>query len=441
MKLRSTLLLSSMILGSALLNMGTTHAEPQLLDSVAAIVDNQVILQSTLDERIAIIAARATTSKMALPDAQTLKSQVLEHLIVEQLQVQSAHRYGVTIEDAELNAAVDNMRRENNLTDAQFEAQLVQEGLSLKALKERLERDLIIQNIQRGLVSQRISVSELEIDNFLKSAEAKFWLSPEYHLGHILVSVSQSANEQEIATAKNKADDLYAQLQKGAVFAELAIANSDGPSALKGGDIGFRKTGDLPSLFADIVPTLAVGEVSKPSRSGAGFHLIKLYEKRGEESQVIQQTHARHILLKPSAILSDAEAQKKLLALRQQVIDGADFAELAKQNSEDIGSMLAGGDLGWANPGQFVPAFETAMAETSIGNISMPFRSQFGWHILQVQERRAEDMTEAVIRNKARNIITNRRFEDELQLWQRELRDEAFVEIKNDHITKDEIKK
>ncbi len=430
MKLRSTLLLGTVFLGTALLTMRAAQAEPQLLDSVAAIVDNQVILQSTLEERIAIIAARATSSKMALPDEQTLKTQVLEHLIVEQLQVQSAQRYGVAIEDAELNATVDNMRRENNLSEAQFEAQLAQEGLTLKALKERIERDLIIQNIQRGLVSQRISVSELEIDNFLKSAEAKFWLSPEYHLGHILISVSQSANEQEIEAAKNKAEALYQQLQKGAVFAELAIANSDGPNALKGGDIGFRKTGDLPSLFADIAPTLAVGEVSKPSRSGAGFHLIKLYEKRGEQAQVIQQTHARHILLKPSAILSDAEAQKKLLVLRQQILDGADFAELAKQNSEDIGSMLSGGDLGWANPGQFVPAFEAAMAETKIGDISMPFRSQFGWHILQVQERRDEDMTEAVIRNKARNIITNRRFEDELQLWQRELRDEAFVEIK-----------
>ena len=426
MKKRIHTLMSSLLLSTALAN-----AEPVLLDGIAAVVDKQIILQSTLDERIEIITARARSSQMALPDNATLKTQVLDHLITEQLQVQSAKRYGVTIEEAQISATLHSMMRENHLTESQFIAQLALEGLTIDTLKERIERDMLIQNIQRGLVSQRISVSELEIDNFLKSAEAQFWLSPEYHLGHILIPLPQAASEAETLAAKAKAETLFNQLNKGAVFGELAIAHSKGPNALRGGDLGFRKTSDLPSLFAEIAPTLAVGQTSAPARSAAGFHLIKLYEKRGEASQVIKQTHARHILLKPSAILTDEEAEKKLNSLRNQILKGADFAELAKKNSEDIGSMLAGGDLGWASPGQFVPEFEKAMAETAIGKISQPFRSQFGWHILQVIEQRDEDMTDAVIRNKARNILTNRRFEDELQVWLRELRDDAFVEIKS----------
>lgn len=408
----------------------TTFAEPQLLDAVVAIVDDQIVLQSTLNERLGTIEARAKASNMALPDMETLKSQVLEHLIVEQLQLQTARRYGVDVDDAEVNAAISNMAKENRMSEAQFTAQLAMEGLTLNQLKERIGRDLLIQNIQRGLVAQRISVSDLEIDNFLKSAEAQFWLSPEYHLGHILIPLPQSGSDSDTQAAKAKAELLYQQLEQGAVFAEVAIAHSKGPNALNGGDLGFRKTGDLPSLFAEIAPTLAIGQVSNPARSAAGFHLIKLYEKRGEEEQVIKQSKVRHILVKPSAILTDAEAEEKLKGLRQQIIEGADFAVLAKEHSEDIGSMLSGGDLGWSNPGQFVPEFEKTMGETPVGEISQPFRSQFGWHILQVQEQRDEDMTEAVIRNKARNILTNRRFEDELQVWMRELRDDAFVEIK-----------
>lgn len=418
------------LLGAISLHSATVTAEPELLDSVAAIVDNQIILQSTLEERIAMIAARAQGNQMALPDPDTLREQVLEHLITEQLQVQMARRYGVSVDDAQVNQVIGNMIRENGLTEAQFTAQLAMEGMSIQTLKERIRRDLLIQNIQRGLVAQRITVSDLEIDNFLKSAEAQFWLSPEYHLGHILVALPQSPSDEDIEAAKSKATALYEQASKGAVFAELAIAHSKGPNALKGGDLGFRKTSDLPSLFADIAPKLGVGDVSQPARSAAGFHILKLYEKRGEQSQVIKQSRARHILVKPSAILTDEEAEKKLAGIRKQIIEGADFAALAKEHSEDIGSMLQGGDLGWSSPGQFVPEFEKAMATTPIGEVSEPFRSQFGWHILQVQEQRDEDMTEAVIRNKARNILTNRRFEDELQIWLRELRDEAFVDIK-----------
>ena len=427
--LLSPLLASSLLtslLGAAL----PAAAEPELLDSVAAIVDEQIVLESSLRERIYDITKRVQASKTALPEASILRQQVLDHLILETLQVQTAERYGVETDDEQVNATIEKMMHDNRMSEAQFTAQLAMEGLTINQLKERLGRDLLIQNIQRGLVAQRITVSDLEIDNFLKSAEAQFWLSPEYRLGHILIQIPQAASESEIKAAKNKAEALHQQLQKGAVFAELAIAHSKGPNALKGGDLGFRKTSDLPTLFAEVVPKIEVGSVSEPVRSAAGFHLIKLYEKKGEQNQVIQQSKARHILIKPSAILTDEQAKQKLIDIRQKILDGTDFAKMAKEHSEDIGSMLAGGDLGWSSPGQFVPEFEKTLSESDIGEISAPFRSEFGWHILQLLERRDEDVTDAMIRNRARNIITGRRFEDELQVWLRELRDDAFVEIK-----------
>ncbi len=408
-------------------------AKVEQLDRVVAIVNKGVILQSELNERVQDIAARAAASGMSLPPVEVLESQVLEHLITERLQLETAGRYDIRISDEQVNAAISNMRQANNLTEEQFYAQLQQDGISRQALREKVRDDIAIQQVQRGVVQQRIHISEQEIDNFLSSSDGKFWISPEYHLGHILVSLPQAPSDEDLANAEEKAQQLYSQLQQGAVFADLAIAESDGPAALSGGDLGWRRSNELPSLFAEIAPTLERDDVSKPQRSNAGFHILKLYDIRGEqEAEVITQNRSRHILIKPSAILSNEEARAKLEDIRQQILDGADFAKMAKEHSEDIGSALQGGDLGWANPGQFVPEFEQRTQNLPIGEISEPFLSQFGWHILQVQERREEDMTDAVIRHKARNMLMSRRFEDELQIWQRELRDEAFVVIKLD---------
>jgi peptidyl-prolyl cis-trans isomerase SurA len=407
------------------------QAQVQLLDRVVAVVNKGVVLQSELDERIASITARAEGSGMSLPPKDVLEKQVLEHLIVEQLQLETARRYGIRVSDEQINAAIRTMQQNNNMTEEQFFAQLAQEGVSLEQLREQIRKDLMLQQVQRGVLQQRIHISEQEVDNFLNSSDGKFWNSPEYHLGHILVSLPQAPSAEELAQAEQEVQSIYKQLKDGAVFAEVAMAESDGPSALKGGDLGWRKTNELPSLFADVAPTLKPGDVSEPQRSNAGFHILKLYEKRGgQQQEVVTQNRSRHILLKPSAILTDEQAKAKLEKIRQQIIDGADFAALAKEHSEDIGSALQGGDLGWANPGQFVPEFEQRTQNLPVGEISEPFRSQFGWHILQVQDRREQDMTDELIRMKARNMLMSRRFEDELQLWQRELRDEAYVDIK-----------
>lgn len=404
--------------------------EPQSLDKVIAVVDKDVVLQSELDERMAQVAARARAGNMSLPEPEVLQEQVIDHLVSEKLQLQVARRVGFTVSDEQVNRAMAQIVTNNNLSPEQFQQQLIADGVSLAEFRDSLRRDITLQQIQQGMVQQRIQVSPLEIDNFLSSADARFWMGGEYHVGHILVALPQSPTATDVEHARQKAEVLAAKIRNGASFAEVAIAESNGPAALTGGDLGWRKTSELPSLFADIVPKLAIGAVSEPARSGAGYHLLTVYGKRGDSQQMQTQTKARHILLKPSAILTNEEAEAKLKRIRQQILDGADFAELAKEHSEDIGSMLSGGELGWSSPGMFVPAFEETLGKTAVGEISAPFRSRFGWHILQVMERRDEDITDAVLRDKAARVLTSRRFEDELQIWLRELRDDAFVEVK-----------
>lgn len=289
---------------------------------------------------------------------------------------------------------------------------------------------MLVRQVQQGSVNRRIQVTESEIENFLNSTEGKFWTSPEYQLGHILIAVPSGSSEAEIAELEAKAKALREEALSGADFRRLAVANSSGQNALEGGDLGWRKVAQLPTLFADNVVDLKVGDVTEPFRSGAGFHLIKLHDQRGGGEVLIEQTKARHILIKTNEVVNDTEAFDKLIELREQILAGADFAELAKEHSEDLGSALQGGDLGWANPGQFVPAFEETMAQLKPGEMSQPFRSQFGWHLMQVLERRQQDMSDTMIKNQAANLLRSRRFEEELQVWLQEIRDEAYVELK-----------
>ncbi|HMU66390.1 MAG TPA: peptidylprolyl isomerase, partial [Cellvibrionaceae bacterium] len=372
---------------------GTAAAAPQKLDQVAAIVGKNVVTLSELNSRIAEIKSRPDAEKIKLPPDDVLRKQVLDHLITESLQLASANRMGVKISPEQVNAAMTNIAQKNRMTLEQFEAMLVSEGLSPAVMRQRLQREITVQQVQRGVVTQRIKVSDLEIENFLKSADAKFWISPEYHIGHFMIALPPSPSAAEVAEAEAKINAVYEELKNGADFAATAIAKSNAQDALNGGDIGWRKSADLPSLFAELVADMPVGSLSKPARSPAGFHILKLLDKRSDGNQVITQSKVRHILVKTSAVVSDEEARAKLNKLRTSILGGADFAKLAKENSEDIGSMLNGGDLGWSSPGMFVPEFEAAIAEAQVGAVSEPFKSQFGWHILQVTERRQEDMT------------------------------------------------
>ena len=314
------------------------------------------------------------------------------------------------------------------MTLDQFRIQLEQEGKSYPQMREDVRRELILQRVQGGNVNQRIQISEQEIENFLESPEGEAMVAEEYHFVHALLPVSAKASAAQKAAAKAHVDALYARITAGESFDEV-ISSSDGEFIFSGGDLGWRKLDDLPGLFVDIAPGMEVNQTAAPLQSASGYHLIFLAEKRGG-SMVIQQTKVRHILLKTSAIRSDDETRQLALELRQRILDGADFGELAREYSEDIGSAQEGGDLGWTNPGQMVPEFENAMDSVVVDDVSQPIHSQYGWHILQVLERRQEDVSRTVVQNRAGDILHQRKYQEELDAWLRKIRDEAFVDIK-----------
>ncbi|WP_323845661.1 peptidylprolyl isomerase [Microbulbifer magnicolonia] len=409
---------------------GTASAQVQTLDRVVAVVDDDVVMASELQQRMDTIVNQIRAQQVQAPPVDILRRQVLEQLIIERLQLQMASRAGVTVSEAELDQAIARVQQGAGVSPEEFRQRLEADGLTMKSFRQQIRQELLIRRVEQGSVNRRIQITEQDIDNFLRSKEGEFWKSPQYELGHILIPVSSSAPADEVTKAREKAQQLAQQIRGGADFRQLAIANSAGQNALSGGDLGWRKTVELPTLFADALEELKVGEVTEPFRSDAGFHLLKIHAQRGATEQVVEQTKVRHILVKPSAILSDDDAYNKLIDLREQIMKGADFGELARENSEDIGTMLSGGDLGWSMPGQFVPEFTQAMDNTPVGEVSMPFRSQFGWHILKVDGRRKQDMTDQYIRNQAANLLRNRRYEEELQNWRREIRDQAYVEIK-----------
>lgn len=422
---------------ATLLLVGTQLLVPQAmaakaigLDRVVAIVDEDVVLESELNDRVQTVLQRLKGQYTELPEEKVLTKQVLEQLVVERIQLGLAKRYDINVDDNEVNQAVETVRERNKMSEEQLLADLNRQGLSLAGLRNQIRNELTINHLQQGVVNGRIKISEQEIDNFLASSDGKFATSPDYHIGHILIAIPSSADAETIAAAEQKAKDIHQKLLAGADFAQLAIANSNDQTALQGGDIGWRKLAQLPELFGNQLASLKTGAVTAPFRSGAGFHILKNIEQRGGGQQLIEQTHARHILVKTSEIMDDNQAREKLLALKDKIEKGEDFAKLAKANSEDTGSMLNGGDLGWSSPGMFVAAFEEAMKNTPIGQVSRPFKSQFGWHILEVLERRKEDMSEQMKRNQAQNMIRSRRFEEEFQLWITQIREEAFVEVK-----------
>lgn len=422
------------LLGSLiLLTSCTSLADTVIIEKAIVIVDTGIVLQSDFNERKAAILQRFQGQSDKLPPEEILNTQILDQLILEQLQITEAGRYGITVSDQQINQTIQNIMQSNNQSSLEeLSASLAKEGLTLGNLREQMRREHLINQVQSGVVNNRIRITDQEIDNFLASSDGKSATFPDYHLGHILIAVSASASAGDIKEAENKALGLYQQLQDGADFASLAITHSNDSSALQGGELGWKKFSQLPEIFANAVTPLKVGEVSKPIRSGAGFHLLKNIEQRGGGGeQLVDQTLARHILIKTSEIMDDDTAQAKLNKIKVRIEAGEDFATLARENSEDIGSMLDGGNLGWASTGMFVPAFDKAMNETDVDNITDPFQSEFGWHILQVLERRKEDVSDIVMRNKAAQFLRDRRFDEELLLWQMELRENAFIDIKD----------
>lgn len=423
----------SLIFAMAALLPLLASAERQMLDQVIAIVDDEVILQSELEARIATIVGRLQSQGTGLPPRQLLEERVLEQLVTESIQLQMAERGGMRVSDNELNETMANIARNNGMTLRQFEQQLAREGVTYQEAREQIRTEMLVSRVQQRQVGNRVRVTDREVANYLEAQQERQGSNNEYRLAHLLIGVDDFDDEAEVAAARDRIESLRQQILEGRDFREVAVAESDGPNALEGGELGWRTETQLPSLLAPVVPGLQTGVPSQVLESGSGFHLVMVLDKRGGEQQtLVEQARVRHILVRPSETVTPAAAEEKIRELRQQLEEGADFAELAREHSDDAVSGSAGGDLEWVSPGQMVPEFERIMNNTPVGEISRPFRSQFGWHILQVTDRREKDMSGEIRNSEARQSIYRRKFESELQNWLREIRDEAYVEFKGD---------
>ena len=407
-----------------------TYTKIELIDRVVAVVDSGVIMESQLNSRVEEILIRLKNDKAELPPLNLLEEQVLDRLIIEEIQLQLADRAGIKISDSELNQTLSRVSSQNNLSLEEFRLKLEAEGTSYKSFRDTIKKELIIQRVQRGKVGAKIDISEQELENFINSEEGRTQLAEQYNVQHILLSVKSGLSEMEIEAIENEAVSLLERLENGESFEKLAASYSAGQKALEGGFLGWRTSAELPSLFAEVVTGLTVGEVAQPVRSGAGFHILKLTEKRGNTVKFLDQTLARHILVQPSEIRTENQAEILINDIFKRLKEGEDFKQLARQFSEDPGSKMDGGELGWSNPGDYDPAFEMTLNATEIGQLSEPVKSSFGWHIIEVMDRRNEDVSQEEQKNRAYQIIFKRKFDQELQSTLIELRAEAYVDIK-----------
>jgi peptidyl-prolyl cis-trans isomerase SurA len=415
-----------------MLSMWHINVQAEQLDRIVAVVNDEVILASELADMEQNVRAQLRKRNAAMPPADIMHKQVLERLIMERLQLQRAAEVGIRVGDDALNAAMKRIADNNKMTLRQFRDVLENDGFGFAEFRESIRNDMIISRLHKSQVEDRVVVSDREVDNFL-ATQTRFGSEEDaYHIQHILVSLPDAASPEQVQQAQQKVKKIQTMLADGADFAEVAAGYSDGQNALDGGDLGWRKKGELPSIFADVVPQLEIGGISEPIRSGSGFHIVKLAEKKSEETHLVKQTLASHILIKTNELVSDEQAKDRLEKLRERVINGDDFAELARAHSEDTGSAIDGGSLGWVSSGQMVPEFEEEMQKTPVGGVSEVFKSRFGWHLIKVYDRREENMAEEYQRGKAREQIRQRKINEEMESWLRTLRDEAYVEYRDE---------
>lgn len=403
----------------------------ELLDGIAAVVNDGIVLKSELAEETRRIVQRLQAQGTAVPPERSLLPQVLERLIINQIQLQRAERVGIQVSDETLNNALTNIAERNNISITQLPQLLGEEGIDYQQYRREMRDQIIIEQLHQRDVVSRIAVTPKEIDEYLARQDGRAAANMEYEISQILVAISSTATPEAIAAAEQKIAELQQRLAAGENFAQLAITYSDGQQALEGGSMGWKKGDELPTVFAEVVPGLQKGQVSEPIRSASGFHLVKLDDRRGGEPIIEQQAHVRHILITPNEVLDDDAAREKITAIRQRIVSGEDdFATAAKAVSDDPGSKVEGGDLGWAGPRSFAPEFQTVVDGIAENTVSEAFRSRFGWHILEVLGRRTQDTTEDVKRQQAALAIRNSRMGEETEIWMQRLRDEAFVETR-----------
>ena len=406
------------------------QAKIELLDRVIAIVDSGVVMESELNKRVKEIVDRLRETETDLPPLNILEEQVLDRLIIEEIQMQIADRAGIKISDTEVNKTLLGIASQNSLSLEEFRKNIEAQGSSYKDFRNTVRKEMIIQRVQRGKVGGRVEISEQELENFINSEEGRTKLAEQYNVQQILISIPGTTNETGVEKANGQALDLLERIKEGESFSKLATTYSSGQNALEGGSLGWRTATELPSLFAKEVSILKVGETSEPIRSGAGFHLIHLAEKRGNTVKFEDQTLARHILVQTSEIRTETQTKLLIEEIAERLKAGEDFKQLARQFSEDPGSKMDGGELGWSKEGDYDPEFEKVLNKTVTGEISNPLKSSYGWHIIEVLDRRNEDVSSEEQKNRAYQIIYKRKFEQELQSTLIELRVEAYVDIK-----------
>lgn len=405
-------------------------AEPQLLDRVVAVVNDDIILESELERRARLFAQQLRQRDTQLPPEAEFRRQVLNKLIEDQLQIQQAEEFGFQVSSSDLDRTLERIADSNGLSLEAFKARLEAEGQNYRAVREQIRDEMLITQTRERLVNQRIRISEREVENFLASEQGRKEAQPEVRLSHIMIPISRPETADNLAQARQRARAIRQRINGGADFAQQAVAYSQGQTALEGGDLGWRNQAELPPELQQAVAALEPGELSPVLRMGSGYHLVKLEDRRGGATQMVDEFKARHILIKTSQVRDARQARALIQELYQRLEDGAAFADLAREYSDDPVTASQGGDLGWVARGQMVPAFEERMLNLPEGEISRPFRSRFGWHLLQVQERRTQDKGEDLLAQKARETLRQRKFPGVSDQWLSQLRAQAYIDIR-----------
>jgi peptidyl-prolyl cis-trans isomerase SurA len=402
-----------------------------LLDRVAAVVNDGIVLRSDVDKQMQVISARIEQQGQQAPPRNVLRQQVLERLVVQEVQMQRADRLGIKVSDEMVNQALTEVAQRNKIKFSDLPAVLEQQGVDYRAYRDEIRKEMTLQILRQRDVLSRVYVSPREVEQCVAKRKASPAADNEFNLAHILIAVPSTATEQQVADRTARAQGIYERARKGEDFGQLAIATSDSGTALEGGALGWRKGAQLPSFVAERIPTMHAGDVTEPIRTPSGLHIFKVLDIRGaQQPALVSQVHARHILMKTTEIADDETVRQKLASIRSRVEKGESFEAIASVTSEDPGSAANGGDLGWVGPGTFVPEFEKQLDALSENEMSQPFKSQFGWHLIQLLGRRTYDASEDVTRNRCVSELREARADEETDIWLRRLRDEAFVDYR-----------
>ncbi len=403
----------------------------QLIDQIAAVVNDELITRQELERRYLEVTQQLRSQNIQLPPRKLLEPQLLERMVTDLALMQHAKNTGIRVDPVQVERAVQSIAQQNRLSIDELRAALAKDGMSYERFRENIHNEILVTRARERHVDSKIAVSDAEVDGYLQT-QAVQGKDEELNLSHILVAVPENPSPEQIQARRARAEDIRAQLNKGADFSQLSASYSDAPNALQGGGLGWKAAGQIPSLYLDALRTLKPGDLAPILKSANGFHIVRLNDRRGKDAvTVITQTRARHILAKPSELTSEADARNRLLQLRERIVlGGAKFEDLARQFSEDVGSGAKGGDLGWLNPGDTVPEFQQGMDALKPGELGQPMQSPFGWHLIQVLERRQQDVTQERQRLQAKQNIRERKAEEAFQEWVRQVRDQAYVELR-----------